>query len=155
MPSLFPKNRFVEPKDATGKIVFLDTETTGIQKGYDEIVQVAIVDMEGEILYDSLLKPKHHKRWGKAQEVHGISPYDVQDAPSLEHEKEKIEAILAEADVIVGWNVRFDLDMLYANGIDVPNAGARYCDLMMGCSCVVFVFLLVFVLFWFWLWYCI
>lgn len=131
LPSLFLKDRFVEPKDATGKVVFLDTETTGIQKGYDEIVQVAIVDMEGEILYDSLIKPKHHKRWGKAQEVHGISPYDVQDAPSLEHEKEKIEAILAETDVIVGWNVRFDLDMLYANGIDVPNAGAKYCDLMM------------------------
>ena len=131
LPSLFPKDRFIEPKDATGKVVFLDTETTGLKKDYDEIVQVAIVDSEGEVLYDSLIKPKHHKRWKKAQAIHGITPYDVQDAPSIEHEKAKIEAILADADVIVGWNVRFDLDMLYANGIDVPNAGARYCDLMM------------------------
>ena len=130
LPSLFPKDQFVEPKDAKGRVVFLDTETTGVKKDYDEIVQVAIVDMEGEVLYDSLIKPKYHKRWKNAQAIHGISPYDVQDAPSLEHEKAEIEAILAEADVIVGWNVRFDLDMLYANGIDVPNAGARYCDLL-------------------------
>lgn len=128
--ALFPKNQFINPKDATGQILFLDTETTGLDKSRCEVIQLTIISLDGEILYDKLIKPKHAKRWAKAEEVHGISPYDVKDAPTLMEEKEEIEAILAEANVIVGWNVRFDLDMLYANGIDVNESGAKYCDLM-------------------------
>ncbi|MBR3159982.1 MAG: 3'-5' exonuclease [Atopobiaceae bacterium] len=128
--ALYPKDDFIAPEDAEGNIVFLDTETTGLDKNKDEILQLTVISLEGEVLYDKLIKPKFAKRWGKAQILHGISPYDVQDAPTMEQEKEAIEAILAEADVIVGWNVRFDLDMLYANGIDVPIAKAKYCDLM-------------------------
>lgn len=130
LKALYPKDRFIEPKEATGKVVFLDTETTGLSKKKDEVIQLTIIDLEGEVLYDKLIRPQYAKRWGKAQAINGISPYDVKDAPTLLEEKSEIEAILAEADVIVGWNVRFDLDMLYANGIDAPNAGAKYCDLM-------------------------
>lgn len=128
--ALYPDEQFITPKEAKGNIVFLDTETTGVNKKKDEILQLAIVSLEGEVLYDKLIHPKYVSRWGAAQKIHGISPYDVRNAPTLMEEKEEIEAILAKADVIVGWNVRFDLDMLYANGIDVPQMGAKYCDLL-------------------------
>lgn len=43
---------------ATGKkIVFIDTETTGTNKQYDEVLSLAVVNIDGEVLYDGMFKP--------------------------------------------------------------------------------------------------
>ena len=52
------------------KYVVLDFETTGINKYYDEVVQVAIINQNEEILINELCKPKHHFTWVNAQKIH-------------------------------------------------------------------------------------
>ena len=52
----------------------IDTETTGLEPGKDEILQVSVVNGNGDVLFDSLVKPTHRKRWPKAAEVNGITP---------------------------------------------------------------------------------
>ena len=41
--------------DNPGKYLFLDTETTGL---YGEIIELSIVGIDGNVLFDKLLRPK-------------------------------------------------------------------------------------------------
>lgn len=113
----------------TGDIAFVDVETTGTNPSTDEILSVAVVAGDGEVLVDSLVKPDVRKRWTASERIHHIKPDDVADAPSLSDIKDDIEAALNER-VIVGWNVGFDLRMLYACGVDVVDDASRRVDLM-------------------------
>lgn len=101
------------------KIAVLDTETTGLNPKNDEILSLSIVDGAGEMLFDSLIRPSRRKRWPKAQEIHGISPADVADAPTLVDVSDEVREILRGADLVVGYNVEFDIGMLDAGGIHV------------------------------------
>lgn len=53
--------------------VILDTETTGLD-GTAEILELSVIDMAGNVLFDSLIRPSIAKEWSGAQRVHGISP---------------------------------------------------------------------------------
>jgi len=66
----------------------------------------------------------------RASSPNGISPDSVKDCPSSKSCKDEIEDVLGSVGCIVGWNVSFDLRMLYANGIDLSFDNDRYCDLM-------------------------
>lgn len=113
----------------TGDIVFVDVETTGFRRKDQEILSVAIIAGDGEVLVDSLVKPDVHKRWTRTEYIHHITLDDVADAPLLSELKDSIEEALNER-VIVGWNVGFDLRFLYACGVDVVDDSSRRVDLM-------------------------
>jgi DNA polymerase-3 subunit epsilon len=49
-----------------------------------------------------------------AQAVHGISIEDLADCPTFAECAEEIAALFVEADVIVGYNLSFDIDMIQA-----------------------------------------
>ena len=127
---LFNAAKMPSASRAKGPLVFLDCETTGFSFDRDEVLSIAIISQDGEVLYDSFIKPENRKSWAKAEKINHISPKDVADAPTLTEEKEKIEAILSSAGCIVGWNICFDLRMLYACGVDVPTDPKTRCDLM-------------------------
>lgn len=131
--STFPASMFTTCREAAARkarVVFLDTETTGLVTSTDEVLSVAMVSLDGEVLLDELVRPRHRLRWDKAEEVNGISPADVEGAPSMPELKERVEGILREADVVAGWNVLFDMKMLYAAGIDFPDRFAYAVDLL-------------------------
>lgn len=113
----------------TGGIAFVDVEATGASPYTDEILSVAIVAGDGEVLLDSLVKPDVRKRWTRTEHIHHITPDMVKDAPSLGVLKGDIEAAL-NGRVIVGWNVGFDLRMLYACGVDIVDDVSQRVDLM-------------------------
>lgn len=94
------------------KIVVIDTETTGLDKMNDEPVSIAMIDGEGIIILDTLVKPLMKRSWEGAQRIHGISPEDVEDAPYMVELRPTIEKAIGEADLVVGYNLQFDLGML-------------------------------------------
>ena len=94
------------------------------------MLSIAIVSGAGEVLLDSLVKPIVRKRWTRTEHIHHITPAMVQDAPTLDELKERIERLLNGADVVCGWNHSFDLRMLYACGVDVDDDASRRLDLM-------------------------
>ena len=90
--------------------VYLDTETTGIGDN-DEIVEITIIDDNSEPLIDTLVKPKYHTNWPEAQRVHGISPIDVQNAPTQSQISDDIRKVVKGAQVVI-YNAPFDSKFL-------------------------------------------
>ena len=68
------------PADWLDRCVYLDTETTGTDPDYDEMVEIGIVGSDGNLLLDTKLQPVRIASWPTAEAVHGISPADVREA---------------------------------------------------------------------------
>lgn len=99
---------------ARKRIVCFDTETTGVDPSKDELLQITIFDGTGKEIYSSLVKPEYHASWYQAQLVNHISPKDVRNSPSARDIAKTVNRIFQEADIIVGHNVKFDMDMISA-----------------------------------------
>lgn len=101
------------------KIIVLDSETTGLDSINDEIVQLSIINFEGDVLFDEYIKPSYKKKWPQAQVIHGITPAMVKDKKTFRHYRKKIQRIIDEADMIIGYNPYFDLSFLANKGIEI------------------------------------
>ncbi|WP_302756387.1 3'-5' exonuclease [Collinsella intestinalis] len=112
--------------------IYFDTETTGLHPGVgegDEIITLSIVDESGDVLHDAIYKPRWNSEWPEAESIHGISPADVADLPTIEGDLPKIAEIFERADEVCGYNVGFDLRFLAALGIR-PRENAEIIDTM-------------------------
>lgn len=118
----------LRPEVASGPSYIIDTETTGLDSFEDELLQCTILDMEGNVAYNSYFKP-HAASWPEAEAVNHITPQMVQDAPSISEEIITISAILSGASTIIGYNPGFDLDFLQHNGVIISN-NAEIIDVM-------------------------
>ena len=92
----------------TGGVVF-DTETTGL--GSDaEIVEIAVVDLEGRVLLDSLVKPTQPVP-PDAIAIHGISNDDLAGAPTMPEVLPDLVRVFAGRHVMA-YNFEFDSRLL-------------------------------------------
>ncbi|MCE7980537.1 MAG: 3'-5' exonuclease [Caldilinea sp. CFX5] len=89
--------------------IFLDTETTGV-RSTAEIIEISLIDHTGEILLDSLVRPRQPIP-SAATLVHGINDAMVATAPTWPELWPLVQALLAERTVGI-YNVDFDLRLL-------------------------------------------
>ena len=89
--------------------LFIDTETTGINDD-DQIVEIAIVDAEGEPLFHSLVRPSIPVSEGAAR-VHGISDTELAEAPSWTKVYDDVRELIA-GRMLVAHNASFDDQMI-------------------------------------------
>lgn len=89
--------------------VILDTETTGLQRG--EICQIAILNRNGDILLDTLIKPVSPIPLD-AELIHGISNDAVANAMGFAQIMPVVREICTGRDVIA-YNAVFDRKMLH------------------------------------------
>lgn len=110
----------IDPKN----IIVFDTETTGLNVGgsrRDEILSLAIMNLNGDVLFNDLVRPAERKKWPKAESINGISPAMVKDKKTLLERRNEIEPIFKSAKLYVAYNAEFDLGFLRAAGLDIPN----------------------------------
>jgi DNA helicase-2/ATP-dependent DNA helicase PcrA len=100
-----------------GRIIALDTETTGTSTLKDDIIQIYAVEIiDGKLGQDFHYYIKTKKKVGDSGLVHGITD------EFLEKEGRDSKEILEQlrkfigSDIVVGHNVNFDLEMIRENG---------------------------------------
>ncbi|CAN5510633.1 hypothetical protein BH10CYA1_BH10CYA1_52830 [soil metagenome] len=99
-------------KEQPRKMAVIDTETTGVYRGRDKIIEIAIVqtDHDGNVEdeYVTLINP--NRDLGDTN-IHGIRAAEVFDAPTFVEVAGDVLDRLKDR-IIVGHNVGFDLGML-------------------------------------------
>jgi len=118
------------------RIVIFDCETTGIDYARDQVIELCI--QRG---LDGSESASASRTWRirpsvpihpAALAVHGISAADLAGCPSFADVATEIAAWFATADIIVGYNVTFDIQMLqaeYARLADDEHPAGRALDL--------------------------
>lgn len=101
----------------------LDTETTGISID-DVVIQVGIIDLNENILIDSLVRPTQKKSISiEATDIHGITMEMLLSAPILVEIIEDIIKITKQKKIII-YNAEFDIRLLnqtiYQDKINIP-----------------------------------
>lgn len=93
----------------SANILVLDTETTGLLDD-DEIVQLAIIDLQGQIVLQLSFRPTI-PICDEASMVHGITNTDLENCPTFAEMHTIISKILSNKD-IVAYNADFDHRLL-------------------------------------------
>lgn len=88
--------------------VILDTETTGLLPC--EAVQIAIIDLSGKTLLNTLIKPTRKISSG-AVAIHGITEEAVSNAPTFKDLYRQIKSIITNKLVLI-YNADFDTEVL-------------------------------------------
>ena len=89
------------------KVLFFDLELTGVYE-HDEIISISILDGNGKLIMDTLVKPTHTKKWKKTEKIHGITPEMVSDAPYLKDLTPRLKELFADADVLIAYGISTD-----------------------------------------------
>lgn len=89
--------------------MFLDTETTGLERK-DEIVELAVVDCDGEILMNTLVRPTIRIP-PEATRIHRITNAAVAHAPTILDLLPQLDRLLAGRELVI-YNRDYDLRLL-------------------------------------------
>jgi DNA polymerase-3 subunit epsilon len=88
--------------------VILDTETTGLKN--PQIVEIAVINHMGNPLINTLVKPTIRISQD-AKRVHGISNYQVMDAPCFADIYDDLKSVIHDKIVII-YNADFDINVI-------------------------------------------
>ena len=88
--------------------LMLDTETTGL-RATDEIIQLAVVNLKGERVYQQYFKPSQPV--GDSYKVHKLSDNFLSDKPSWAACWKEIESVLKGKTILIQ-NASFDVKMI-------------------------------------------
>jgi DNA polymerase III subunit epsilon len=89
--------------------VYLDTETTGLA-ATDQIVEICVLNHDGQVLVDSLVKPLGRIPVSAAS-IHGITDDMVKDAPTWAELWPAVESILSAQRIAI-YNSEFDIRLM-------------------------------------------
>lgn len=101
------------------KLIFLDTETTGIEVGKDRIFEVAYM-VDGDV-QSAHFKPTVPVSV-KAMSITHVTNKMLEDKPAFEGSEvqKKLKDLFEDDGVLVAHNAAFDSEMLAAEGVPVP-----------------------------------
>ncbi|MEW9123794.1 MAG: 3'-5' exonuclease [Thermotaleaceae bacterium] len=125
----YERRRFwLEHKD---NYVILDNETTGLED-YDEIVEIAIIDLNDNVLLNTFVMPTVNIS-EEAESVHGISHERLvkENAPGWETIYPMVKEIL-ENKTVLAYNAEFDARMIRQSckAVGIKSASIKYECLM-------------------------
>jgi len=103
------------PVSAGPRIIVFDCETTGIDFTRDQVIELCVQHGLDETATSRTWRIKPNVPiHPAAQAVHGITMADLAACASFAEYADEISMVFANADVIVGYNLSFDIDMIQA-----------------------------------------
>lgn len=112
------------------RLSFIDVETTGMSPQYDRVIEVGIIRVEDAHVvaeYNKLLNPERYIH-PMIQTLTGISPEEIEHAPTFAEEKDEIYELLKDS-VFVAHNARFDYAFLKSefSRFEMPFTARQLC----------------------------
>jgi len=105
-------------------LIFIDTETTGFEIGKDRLCQISYKINDQKIITQYFRPPENLKMSVGAMSVNHITDKMLIDAEVFRDSscyQQLLNLVSDQNNVIVGHNVKFDIAMLEAEGINVNN----------------------------------
>ncbi len=120
------------------RIIVIDLEMTGLDLYYlynneilyNEILQLSIIDGDGNVLLDSYVKPVENEEWGSTVPIHHITSKTVENAPYLYELIPTIRGIFESADELVFYNAEYDLQFISCYVGITPTNNQKVVDIM-------------------------
>lgn len=103
--------------------ISLDIETTGFDATKDQVIEIAAIKFEDDVITDTfntLVNPRIPIP-AIITHITGIKSSDLEGAPTYEEIKEKLSAFL-ENHPIIGHNISFDINFLNQKGMNITNS---------------------------------
>ncbi len=102
-----------KPQKTKERFAVIDFETTGLNYNFrrppmDEIISVAIIDQDENVLMNTYCDTVKIKSWYEAQRISGISPRDVKGYPTFVEIMPKVIEILSSYDYVISYNIPFE-----------------------------------------------
>src|SRR6185312_299147 len=111
---------YEDVRPAGPRIIVFDCETTGIDFTKDQVIELCVQHGLDATATSRVWRMKPSVPINPAaQAVHGISMADLEGCAGFGAYADEIAAVFATADVIVGYNLSFDIDMLQAEYVRV------------------------------------
>jgi DNA polymerase III epsilon subunit-like protein len=107
----------------TEGFVALDIEATGDDPQKDQVVAVAVVDAEGDALFDRLIKPTDRACWPAARQIRGMQWSDVECEQGLLAHADELGRLLEGAPLVVCYDAKWTLAMLEGGGLSLKPQG--------------------------------
>lgn len=124
--------RLQELEKSGERYLILDTETTGLTNA--EIVDIAIIDNQANVLLNTLVKPVNPIP-AAASKIHGITMDMVADAPGWDTVHDIVYGLIYRQHVVV-YNAKFDRHMLYSSDEHCNIGGMPWRDVATWYCCM-------------------
>lgn len=116
--------------DFSDSFLFFDTETTGLHPETDEVLELAVIDSDDNVLVNERYRPVRRVSWDDASRINGIWPEDVADKEPISKARDRLKLIFNNQS-LVAYNCAFDAAFLKTclGGADLyccMNAWTRY-----------------------------
>jgi DNA polymerase III subunit epsilon len=130
-PSLFDWSTSPGLDPAQPRILIFDCETTGTDRASDQIIELCVQRGLESAAPGAVttwrIKPSVPMHPG-AQAVHGIALADLEGCPSFGEVADAVAEVFANADVVIGYNVTFDIEMLQAEYARLQRPGLEFAN---------------------------
>lgn len=95
-----------------GECIGLDAEFTGS----NEMLELAVIDIAGETIFESLFTPARSRRWSRVP--HGITPAMTKGKPKFAWRVPRVQRIVNKARYLVGFALENDIAHLRAEKVE-------------------------------------
>ena len=95
--------------------------TTSYEAESAEVVELAIVDFSGKVLFNQKVKPQNTETWDVGEASGNIGPADVEDAPELFQFEEEIDGIFKNAETVVASHLAFAQETIEQSWVSLPD----------------------------------